>query len=104
MTTATPVPMQIDLDEFSLGELSDICMAAGIDPEQAKSGEIKIGMQMVPALYWILKRRSAPDFTLEQARNAKASEFLELAELVKAAASRPNPTQPRKPSPRKRTS
>lgn len=98
--------LELDMDLFTLGEFADLCDAAGIDPEKAAAGDMTVGMQMLPALYWVLKRRTQPDLTLEGARGAGASVLQELPDLLAAAskASRLDPTEPKKSSPRKRPS
>lgn len=70
--TTTPNPARIGLDDLTLGELADIEDIAG-----RRIADLGDGMDFKTsiAFAFVLKRRENPNFSLEQARNLRASEL-----------------------------
>lgn len=70
----------MDFDEITLGELAEIEAYADasiteITEATPASTKLKIGMA------WVLKRRTDPKFTLEQAKALTMSELMEFLDL-----------------------
>lgn len=62
----------VDFDDLELGELEDFEEATGLDFTQMKPGKA-LPVKALTALVWIVKRRTEPDFTIEDARKMKLS-------------------------------
>lgn len=98
------ISLAFDPDQLTLGELEDFADAAGVEFAQAsdvvevideKTGDVKRVRRMkakgLIALVWILRRRSDPTYTLEDARQVKISGLDMPVEPKKA-----NPTRARR--------
>lgn len=68
--TNEPIHLELDVNRFTLAELEDLEEATGMSfvqlGERLQSGDYPI--KLLRALVWILRRRSDPAFTLEDAR------------------------------------
>ena len=65
-----PIHLELDVNRFTLAELEDLEEATGMSfvqlGERLQSGDYPI--KLLRALVWILRRRTDPGFTLEDAR------------------------------------
>lgn len=66
-----------DINELDLRELEDFADATGLDPMEIKDGW-QPTLRAVRAFVWLVKRRSDPDFSLEDARRVKVRELVDL--------------------------
>lgn len=63
----------VDFDEMELGELEDFEEVSELEMQAVLDGTQTLTVKAITALVWIHKRRSDPDFTLEDARKTKLS-------------------------------
>jgi hypothetical protein len=69
----------MDIDTLTLGDIEDIENYAGLSFSDI--GEDKPGVSKLrTALVWVLKRKSNPDFTIEDARNMTPDELTAIFE------------------------
>lgn len=68
-----PEVIEIDIDDFEIGEIEDFEALSGVSFDEVLAG--KKSTQMLKFLVWIVKRRTNPNFTLEDARKIKMGEF-----------------------------
>ena len=102
-TGTQKVSLDFDPESLTVGELEDFADAAGmefseasylVDVEDGKGGTTQVRRMKAKglvALVYILRRRTDPSFTLEDARQVKIADF----NLPPAAAKRANPTRAR---------
>lgn len=86
MTESETLDFQVDIDEFTLGEIDELEQAFGCKLEE-------IDLERAKALVWMVyltKRRKDPKYTLEQARAIKVSALPQPEEPAK------RPTRARK--------
>jgi hypothetical protein len=69
----------MDIDTLTLGDIEDIENYAGLSFSDI--GEDKPGVSKLrTALVWVLKRKSNPDFTIDDARNMTPDELTAIFE------------------------
>ena len=65
-----PIELNFDLDDLDLGETADLAEALGLNLDELDRLSTPTP-RMLPALVWIVKRRTDPAFTYEDARKIK---------------------------------
>jgi hypothetical protein len=77
--------LELDVQKFTLAELEDLEEATGMTftalGEQLASGDYSI--KLLRAVVWILRRRTEPGFTIEQAREVELRDIHFEAETKK---------------------
>ena len=76
----------IDVNDLTLGEVEEIENLTGLTVGDFGDGT-KMSAKLVTAFVYISKRRTDPDFTIEDARKIKLGEFQPVARPTKKAAS-----------------
>ncbi len=76
--SSEPIRLELDVNRFTLAELEDLEEATGMSfiqlGERLQTGEYPI--KLLRALVWILRRRSDPTFTLEEARSLQLGDII----------------------------
>ena len=75
--TTEPIRLELDVNRFTLAELEDLEEATGLTftrlGEVLSSGDYSI--KLLRAVVWILRRRTEPSFSLEDARTLSLSDI-----------------------------
>ena len=67
-------PVQIDLDDLTLGEMEEVEQIVGVPFGEAFE-DTTLSAKALLALVYVVKRRENPNFTLDQARNFRLSDL-----------------------------
>lgn len=70
--------LDINLDDFTIGELEEIEEIGGVPFSSIGEGNLPI--KAIKALVFVVKRRDDPAFTIEDAAKVKVTEFTVTAE------------------------
>lgn len=90
-TEETTEVLEINVNELTLGDLEDFELKVGIDFRSISGRQAgELPLKALIALVWLIKRKTNPDYTYEDARNIKI-ETLGTIDLKDTGA---NPTQP----------